>query len=49
VNKLREADVLASQGKIIDEISPRMGITSQAFYRWRKDYDGMSVAMVNSG
>jgi hypothetical protein len=28
-NKLREADVLASQGKTIDEISRGMGITSQ--------------------
>jgi transposase-like protein len=43
INKLREAEVLASQGKTVDEISRGMGITSQTYYRWRKDYGGMKV------
>jgi transposase-like protein len=43
INKLREAEVLASQGKTIEEISRGMGITSQTYYRWRKDYGGMKV------
>jgi transposase-like protein len=41
INKLREAEVLISQGKTIEEISRGMSITSQTYYRWRREYGGM--------
>lgn len=36
INKLREAEVLLSQGKTIAEISKSMSISDQTYYRWKK-------------
>ncbi len=41
--KLREAEVLISQGMDVDEISRQIGVSRQTFYRWRKEYGGMRV------
>lgn len=41
IGKLREAEVLSSQGRTIGEISKALGITEQTYYRWRKEYGGM--------
>ena len=41
ISKLREAEVLISQGKIISEVAKQLGISEQTYYRWRKDYGGM--------
>lgn len=43
INKLREAEVLQSQGMPIREVSKRLGITDQTYYRWRKEYGGLRV------
>jgi len=43
VNKLREAEVLISQGVTIIEASRKIGVTEQTYYRWRKEYGGMKV------
>ena len=43
INKLREVEVLLSQGLTIVEASKKMGVTAQTYYRWRKDYGGMRV------
>jgi len=43
INKLREAEVLISQGATIGEVSRRIGITEQTYYRWRREYGGMHV------
>ena len=43
INKLREAEVLISQGSTIGEASRKIGITEQTYYRWRRDYGGMGV------
>ncbi len=40
---LREAEVLQSQGMTINEISRKLSISEQTYYRWRKDYGGMRV------
>ncbi len=40
---LREAEVLQSQGMTISEISRKLSISEQTYYRWRKDYGGMRV------
>ncbi len=41
--KLREAEVLISQGMDVDEVSRQIGVSRQTFYRWRKDFGGMRV------
>ena len=43
VNKLREADVLLSQGKSIAQACKQIGITDQTYYRWRREYGGMKA------
>ncbi len=41
--KLREVEVLSSQGKTISEASRQAEITEQTYYRWRKQYGGMNT------
>ena len=43
INKLREAEVLLSQGSTVGEASRKLGVTEQTYYRWRKEYGGMGV------
>jgi putative transposase len=43
INKLREAEILLSQGNSILEASRKIGVTEQTYYRWRKEYGGMRV------
>jgi len=43
ISKLREADVLISQGKKVVEVIKSLGITDVTYYRWRQEYGGMSV------
>ena len=43
VNKLREADVLLSQGKSIAQACKQIGVTDQTYYRWRREYGGMKA------
>ncbi len=41
--KLREADVLLSQGKSAEEIARLLEISKQTYYRWRKEYGGLNM------
>jgi transposase-like protein len=43
INKLREAEVLISQGATTTEASRKIGVTEQTYYRWRREYGGMRV------
>ena len=43
IGKLREAEVLLSQGLTVGETSRKLGITEQTYYRWRREYGGMRV------
>ncbi len=43
ISMLREAEVLQSQGMTIGEISRKLAITEQTYYRWRKEYGGMRI------
>ena len=43
IHKLREADVLLSQGMNVGQVSKRIGVAEQTYYRWRKAYGGMKV------
>ena len=44
VTKLREAEVLLSQGKTITEASKVLEISEQTYYRWRREYGGMDTS-----
>ena len=41
IHKLREAEILISQGKTVRESAKQIGVTEQTYYRWRKAYGGM--------
>jgi putative transposase len=43
VAKLRQMEVLLSQGKTVPAACKDAGITAQTFYRWRKEYGGLQV------
>ncbi len=43
IRKLREADVLLSQGKTAEEIAKTLEISKQTYYRWRKEYGGLNM------
>ena len=43
INKLREGEVLLSQGNTIGIVCKRIGISDFTYYRWRKEYGGMRI------
>ena len=43
INKLREAEVLLSQGNPIKLVCQKVGSSDYTYYRWRKEYGGMRV------
>jgi len=43
INKLREAEVLLSQGATLAVIWKKIGVSDCTYYRWRKEYGGMRV------
>ena len=43
ITKLREADILISQGQTVASVIKSLGISDVTYYRWRKDYGGMNT------
>ena len=41
VAKLRQVDVLTSQGKTVAEAVRAIAVTEVTYYRWRKEYGGL--------
>lgn len=41
IHKLREAELLLSQGQTVQEAVRQLGIAEQTYYRWRKEYGGL--------
>ena len=41
--KLREADVLLSQGHSVANVIKALEISEVTYYRWRKEYGGMTT------
>ena len=41
ISKLREAEVLLSQGKTVSEVVRQLGVSEQTYYRWEKEYGGL--------
>lgn len=42
VSKLRQVEVLQGQGMPIAQAVRQIGVTEQTYYRWRKQYGGMT-------
>ena len=43
VTKLRQVEVLQSQGKSVAAACKEAGLTEQSYYRYRKEYGGLNV------
>ena len=43
INKLREAEILLSQGGTIAQVTKKIGVSDFTYYRWRKEYGGLRV------
>jgi putative transposase len=43
INKLREAEVLMSEGASVAVIIKKIGVSDVTYYRWRKEYGGMRI------
>ncbi len=41
VAKLRQVEVLQSQGMVIADAVRQIGVTEVTYYRWRREYGGM--------
>jgi len=46
INRLREAEVVLSQGSTVAQSSRKIGVTEQTYYRWRREYGGMRIEQV---
>ena len=46
VSKLRQIDVLVSQGKSVTESIRSIGVTEVTYYRWRKEFGGLKADQV---
>jgi len=42
ISKLREAEVLLSQGQTVTQASKQLSVSEQTYYRWRKEYGGQT-------
>ena len=43
VTKLRQVEVIQSQGKSVAAACKEAGLTEQSYYRYRKEYGGLNV------
>jgi len=43
LNKLREAEVLLSQGVTLAVIWKKIGVSDCTYYRWRREYGGLRI------
>jgi transposase len=46
VAKLRQVDVLVSQGVATAEAVRQIGVTEVTYYRWRQEYGGLKLDQV---
>lgn len=43
IRLLKQADVLASQGKTVEMACREIGVSDATYYKWRKEYGGMGM------
>jgi putative transposase len=41
INKLRQVEVVISQGRSIREVAKELAISDHTYYRWRREYGGI--------
>ena len=46
VAKLRQVDVLRSQGQIVSDAIRSIGVTEVTYYRWRQEFGGLKSDQV---
>ena len=46
VAKLRQVDILVSQGVAIAEAVRQIGVTEVTYYRWRQEYGGLKLDQI---
>ncbi len=46
VSKLRQVDVLTSQGATVADAIRQIDVTEVTYYRWRKEYGGLKTSQV---
>ena len=46
VAKLRQVDVLVSQGQSVAEAIRAIGVTEVTYYRWRQEYGGLKTEQI---
>ena len=46
VAKLRQVDVLTSQGQSVADAVRSIGVTEVTYYRWRQEYGGLKTEQV---
>jgi len=46
VSKLRQVDVLTSQGSSVADAIRQIGVTEITYYRWRKEFGGLQTNQV---
>ena len=46
VAKLRQVDILTSQGAMVADAIRQIGVTEVTYYRWRKEYGGLKTGQV---
>lgn len=44
ISKLREAEVLLSQGQTVAQASKQLGVRDQTYCRWRREFGGMRTS-----
>ena len=43
IPKLREAEVHLAQGMSVPQVSKKIGVSSQTYCKWRKEYGGLRM------
>ena len=43
IRKLREAEVGLAKGQTTTQVCKAIGVTQQTYYRWRREYGGLST------
>lgn len=47
VAKLRQVDVLVSQGQNVADAIRQIGVSEAAYYRWRQEYGRLKIDQIN--
>ena len=43
IHLLREVEIQTSQGKTLAQSARQIGVSEQTYYRWRKEYGGLTT------